>query len=168
MKKKSILISAVVLVIALCSCSTMYIKPTIETVLYRQQIPGPAAVLFKAAQYIVPALGYKIDGSDPEAGTITTAPALMTVGQGDCDCGSSLGLPVIKSRGTKVKVSFILGVSSNELTIRSEITPVLDDLMSTLGAAANIVCVSKGGLEKAFAKQFMEKSAGNALRMLFK
>jgi hypothetical protein len=146
----------------------MYVKPSIEAVLFRQQIPGPAAVLFKAAQYIVPALGYKIEGSDPAAGTITTAPVEMTLGQGDCDCGTNLGLPVITSRGTKVKVSFILGVSSNELTVRSEIEPVLDDLMSTLGAAANIMCVSKGGIEKAFAKKFADDMAKNALKMLFK
>lgn len=175
---RKIFAAAVVVVfiaVLFCSCATTYIKPTIETVLYRQQIPGSAAILFKTVQYVLPLMKYKIEGSDPEAGTITTAPVEMTVGQGDCDCGSNLGLPVIKSRGTKVNVSFILGVTSNELTVRAEIVPVMDDLLSTLGAAANVVCVSKGGLEKAFAKKFMENmadkagnAAGDVLKMLFK
>lgn len=168
MKKKSAVILAFVLAVAFCSCASMYIKPSIQAVLFRQQIPGNAAILFKAAQYIVPVLGYKIEGSDPAAGTITTAPVEMTLGQGDCDCGSSLGLPIIKSRGTKVKVYFILGVSNNELTVRAEIVPILDDLMSTLGAAANIVCVSTGKLEETLAKNFLNKMKTNALQMLFK
>jgi hypothetical protein len=168
MKKKKAVLLAVVLAVFLCSCASMYVRPTIETVLYRQQIPGTAAIVFKTAQYVLPLMKYKIEGSDPEAGTITTSPVEMTLGQGDCDCGSNLGLPVIKSRGTKVNVSFILGVTSNELTVRAEIVPVLDDLMSTLGSVANIVCVSKGGLEKAFAKKFVDNMAGNVLKMLFK
>lgn len=175
MKKKKTLVLIAALAALLCSCASTYIRPSIETVLYRQKIPGGASVLFKTVQYVLPLMKYKIEGSDPEAGTITTAPVEMTVGQGDCDCGSNLGLPIIKSRGTKVNISFILGVTDNEMTIRAEIVPVLDDLMSTLGAAANVVCVSKGGLEKAFAKKFMDNAAakagnaaGDVLKKLFK
>ncbi len=146
----------------------MYIRPTIQAELYRQEIPGTAAIIFKAAQYVIPALGYRIDGSDPKAGTITTSAVEMTLGQGDCDCGTAMGLPVIKSKGTKAKVYFILGVSNNELTIKAEIVPELDELTSVLGSAANIVCVSKGGLEKAFAREFTQKAAGNIIKGLFK
>lgn len=168
MKKKILVIAGVLLGVVLCSCASMYIKPAIQATLFRQQVPGNAVILFKAAQYIIPALGYKIEGSDPEAGTITTAPVEITLGQGDCDCGTNLGLPVVKSRGTKGKVYFIVGVSNNELTVRAEIVPVLDDLMSTLGAAANIVCVSTGSLEKTLAKNFVNKMGANALKLLFK
>ena len=131
-------------------------------------MPGPAGVLFKAAQYIIPALGYRIDSSDPAAGTITTAPVSVNLQSDDCDCGSNLGLPIIKSSGTRGKVYFVVGVSNNELTVRAEIVPELTDLMSSLGMVGNIVCVSKGGLEKALARNFVNKMAGSAVKMLFK
>ena len=168
MKKNTAIFFVLLFAAVLCSCASMYIKPTIQAELFRQKVPGPAAVLFKAAQYIIPALGYKIDGSDPRSGTFTTAPVEMTLDQNSCDCGSNLGLPVIKSKGTKGKVYFIIGVLDNELTVRAEIVPELTDLLSTLGTAANIVCVSKGGLEKTFAKNFLNKMGESALQMLFK
>ncbi len=167
MRKKT-LMAALLAVIILSSCASLYIKPAIQATLYKQQVPGNAAVIFKAALYILPALGYKIEGSSQKDGSITTSPVEITVDPSTCDCGSSLGLPVIKSKGTKAKVYFIIGVSNNELTVKAEIEPVMDDLMSAIGAAANIVCVSKGKLEDTLAKNFIGKMKTNVLQMLFK
>jgi hypothetical protein len=169
MKKTSVLILAALCgSIILMSCSSMYLKPTIQATLYHQKVPGNASMLFKAAQYVIPALGYKIEGNNMQEGTITTAPIEMKLDPGSCDCGSSMGLPIIKSSGTKAKVYFVIAVSDSELTIKAEIVPELGDLMSTLGTAANIACVSKGRLEETLARDFLKKMKASAMQMIFK
>jgi hypothetical protein len=168
MKDKKVIVLILFVLILFASCASMYTRPSIETVLFRQKIPGNAAILFKAAQKVLPVMGYKMQGSDPSAGTITTAPIEMKVDPTDCDCGTAMGIPVIKSGGTKVKAIFVLAVSDNELTIRSEITPELDDVMSTLAAAGlTVACASKGRLEEALASQFVETMKKKAVNLLF-
>ena len=146
----------------------MYLKPTIQPTLYRQDVPGNAGLIFKAALKILPMMGYRIEGSNANDGTITTRPYNVKVDPGDCDCGSSMGLPLIKSEGVKAKVSFILAVSNGELAIKANIEPELTGLMSTLAAAGvTYVCVSKGGLEQMFARKFMNEMKTNVIKMIF-
>ncbi|MBN2754936.1 MAG: hypothetical protein JXR81_08775 [Candidatus Goldbacteria bacterium] len=160
-----------VLVIAsffLTSCASMYIKPQIQPTLFEQQIPGGSDYIFKAALKIMPMLGYNIQGSDAAAGTITTAPVKMSINPEQCDCGSAFGVPLIKSKGVKADVSFILAVSNNKLALKADVVPELSDVMSTLSAAGiTFMCVSKGGLEKTLANQFVEKTKTKALQLLF-
>ncbi|MCX8093033.1 MAG: hypothetical protein N3E50_02550 [Candidatus Goldbacteria bacterium] len=147
----------------------MYVKPSIEATLFRQKIPGNAGIIFKTALKLLPLIGYKIEGSNPDAGTITTNPVDMKITPQDCDCGTAFGLPVIKSEGVNAKVYFILGISDNEMTIKAEIQPELKDLMATLSAAGmTVTCVSKGKLEEMFAKKFMDNIKSKAIQMIFK
>jgi hypothetical protein len=169
MKKNAIIFFILPGMFLLCSCASMYTRPVIQATLYRQQIPGNAALLFKTAQKLLPVMGYKLQGSDPQAGTITTNPVEMKVEPSDCDCGTALGLPVIKSGGTNVKATFILGVSNNELSILAEIVPELDDVMATLESAGmTMACVSTGKLEEALSKNFLETMKIKALQLIFK
>jgi hypothetical protein len=94
-------------------------------------------------------------------------PVELKVDPRSCDCGSAMGLPIIKSQGTKVKVIFILGVTGNEISIRAEIVPELSDLMGTLASGMDIVCVSTGKLEETLAKNFLESMKTKALQLLF-
>ena len=168
MKKYKSVILLLLAVVILSSCSTMYLKPTIQPTLYRQEIPGEAEFLFKVALRILPLMGYRIAGSDPDTGTIKTRPYDMKLNPGDCDCGSAMGLPVIKSEGIKAKVYFILAVSNGELAIKAEIEPELTGMMSTLASAGvTFMCVSKGGLEQAFARKFVNEMKDNALKLIF-
>lgn len=168
MKKSLLVILILGPAFILASCGTMYVRPTVSAVLFRQQIPGNAELLFKTVQKLLPMMGYKLQGSDVQAGTVTTDPMEMKVDPSSCDCGTAMGMPVIKSGGTKVKVVFVMGVSNNELTVRAEITPELDNLMSTLATAGmEVACVSKGKLEETLAKNFLENMKTRALQLIF-
>ena len=75
---------------------------------------------------------------------------------------------MVKSQGVKADVSFILAVTDNKLAIKADVVPELDDIMSTLAAAGiTYTCISKGGLEKVLADQFVEKMKTSALQLLF-
>ena len=168
MKNHRILVTAIAVSLFVVSCSTMYIRPAIEPVIFKQAIPGGASLIFKTALKLLPMLGYKIQGSDPSAGTITTAPYAMKIDPSQCDCGSAMGLPIIKSGGIKAKVYFILAVTDNEMMVKADIQPELDDIMSTLAAAGiTYTCVSKGALEQVFARQFVEGMKAKALQLMF-
>ena len=169
MKNKIIILLPLFFVFVFTSCSSMYVRPTIEPVLYRQEVPGSAELIFKAALRILPMMGYEIEGSNASAGTITTGSMNTTIDPSECDCGSAMGMgPVVKRGGIKAKVYFVLSVSRGELVIRAVIEPQIEDMMATIiGAGAAVTCVSKGGLEKMFARKFMEKMGTNAIRMLF-
>lgn len=161
-----ILFCSVILIF--CSCASMYIKPVIEPVLYKQKLPGGSGLIFKAALKALPMMGYKIDGSDANAGTIRTKSVEMKIDPSQCDCGSTMGLPLIDSGGIKANVYFILAVTDNELAVKADIQPVVTDIMSTLAAAGiTYSCVSKGNLEETFAKQFVEKMKTKALQLIF-
>ncbi|MBP7792549.1 MAG: hypothetical protein KA120_05745 [Candidatus Goldbacteria bacterium] len=152
----------------LVSCTSMYVKPTIETTLFRQKVPGSAEMIFKTSLKLLPLIGYKIEGSDADAGTITTNPVEMKISPQDCDCGKAFGLPIVKNEGINAKVYFVLGVSDNEITIRADVEPEIRDLMATLTAAGmTVTCVSKGNLEQVFAKKFMDNMKTKALQMIF-
>ncbi len=156
-------------ILFLISCASMYVKPTIEATLFKQKVPGNAGIIFKTALKLLPLIGYKIEGSNADEGTISTNPVAMKITPQDCDCGTAFGLPVIKSEGVNAKVYFILGVSDNEMTIRANIEPELKDLMATLAAAGiTVTCISKGNLEELFAKKFMDNLKTKALQMIFK
>ncbi|HNZ29842.1 MAG TPA: hypothetical protein PLB12_00870 [Candidatus Goldiibacteriota bacterium] len=162
----------VLLLLAVCvflpSCASMYIKPQIQPVLFEQQVPGGSDIIFKAALKVLPMLGYNLQGSDASAGTITTAPMKLSINPEQCDCGTAMGLPLVKSEGVKADVSFILAVTDNKLAIKADVVPELDDIMSTLAAAGvTYTCISKGGLEKVLADQFVEKMKTSALQLLF-
>lgn len=165
MKKISILLLVCLFFI---SCASMYVKPQIQPVLYERQVPGGSDLIFKAALKILPMLGYNLQGSDASAGTITTAPMKLSINPEQCDCGVAMGLPLVKNEGVKADVSFILAVTDNKLAIKADIAPELDDIMSTLAAAGiTYTCVSKGGLEKMLADQFVEKMKTKAMQLLF-
>jgi hypothetical protein len=166
MKKRQLIILALILVFVLSSCAGAYIRPTVTATLFRQQIPG-VSFLFKIVLKLLPMMGYHIETSDAQTGTITTAPVEIKVDPRSCDCGNAMGIPIIKSQGTKVKVTFILGVAGNELSIRAEIVPELSDLMGTLAAGLDIVCVSTGRLEETLAKNFLESMKTKALQLIF-
>ncbi len=169
MKRKIIVFTGLITAFfILGSCSSAYIKPTIPVTLYRQSVPGNAVMLMKATQKILPMLGYKIDSSDEQAGTLTTVPVEMNLGPESCDCGTAMGMPVIKNEGTKVKVTFVLGVTDNEINIRADIVPELSDTMAILATSMNLVCVSKGKLEEQLAKNFLSTMKEKALQLLLK
>jgi hypothetical protein len=147
----------------------MYVRPSIEATIFKQKIPGNTGVIFKAALKLLPLIGYRIQGSNPEEGTITTNPIDMRITPQDCDCGKAFGLPVIQSEGVNAKVYFILGISDNEMTIKADIEPELKDLMATLASAGmTVTCISKGRLEEIFAKKFMDNIKTKAIQMIFK
>jgi len=147
----------------------MYTKPTVEATLFRQKVPGNAGIIFKAALKLLPLIGYKIEGSNAEEGTITTDTVTMKITPQDCDCGTAFGLPVIKNEGVNAKVYFVLGISDNEMTIKADIEPELKDLMATLAAGGmTVTCISKGNLEELFAKKFVDNLKTKALQMIFK
>lgn len=162
------IVGLMIVSVFLTSCASMYIKPQIQPTLFEQQIPGGSDYIFKAALKILPMLGYNVQGADAQAGTITTAPMKMSINPEQCDCGSALGVPLIKSDGVKADVSFILIVSDNKLALKADVVPELNDVMSTLASAGiTFMCVSKGGLEKKLAGQFVEKTKTKALQLLF-
>jgi|DewCreStandDraft_4_1066084.scaffolds.fasta_scaffold13542_3 hypothetical protein len=169
LKSKKTIIVISFLILFFISCASLYVKPTIEATLFRQELPGNAGIIFKTALKLLPLIGYKIEGSNPDSGTITTKPVEMKISPQDCDCGNAFGLPVIKNEGTNAKVYFILGISDNEMTVKADIEPELKDLMATLAAAGfTVTCVSKGKLEEVFAKKFVENIKTKALQMIFK
>jgi hypothetical protein len=147
----------------------MYLKPSIEPVIFRAKVPGQAVLIFKAAIKLLPMMGYRIEGSDPAAGTVRTSAVEMKIEPSQCDCGSSMGMPLVKSGGMKARVYFIMQASNNEIAVKADIQPELDDVMSTLQAAGvSFMCVSKGGLEKMFADRFVENMRTKALQLIFK
>lgn len=165
MKKISILLFAALL---FSSCSTMYVKPSIQPVIFTQKIPLAASLAFSSAAKVLPALGYKIGGMDSAGKTITTKPSEVTIKPEDCDCGEILGIPVVKSGGIKASVYFILQVSGDELSLKADITPEMTGALSTLTAAGfTAACVSKGGLEKVLAKQLLQKMGTKLLQLPF-
>ena len=168
MKKYRMFFILLPLVMVLFSCSTMYVKPTIEPTLYRHEVPGNAELIFKAALKVLPMMGYRIKGADADTGSIRTETFDVTVDPGDCDCGRAMGAPLIKSKGVKAKVHFIIIVSNGEIAVKSVIEPELTGVMSTLAAAGvNFTCVSKGGLERMFVNKLVDNMKKNALRMIF-
>ena len=155
--KKIISIALFTSLFLIASCSTGgYLRPAISQQLYKQQVPGDAVVIFNLAKMILPAVGYGVLSSDAQSKYISTKPVQMTIDSGDCDCGTVMGLPVIKSKPVKADVTFNIGVASNELTISADIVPDLSDGgLGILLAGANVACVSKGKLEETLAKSMV-------------
>lgn len=164
--KKITAITIMLLVFAATSCTTAgYIRPTISQELYKQQVPGDAAVIFNLAKAVLPAMGHNVMSSDLNSRYISTKPMQVTIDSSDCDCGTAMGLPIISSKPVKAEVKFNIGVASNELTISADITPDLSDGgLGILLAGANVVCVSKGKLEETLAKS-MVKSMKDKLKI---
>ncbi|MCE5299513.1 MAG: hypothetical protein LLG37_01395 [Spirochaetia bacterium] len=151
---KKLFMFVIVPLLLLASCSSMYIKPTIETVIYKQEVPGNTAFLFQVVKAALPLAGYKV--ADSSIDKIMTDPVEVTLDPGMCDCGTTmLGLPIIKTAGTKAQVRFGIGVETNRMTITAEIKPVLDDELSLLLQGIQIACVSTGKLEETLAKKLL-------------
>lgn len=167
--KRPKLLFLIFIILFFISCASMYTKPAIETTLFRQKVPGNTEIIFKTALKLLPIIGYKIEGSNADVGTITTKMVNIKITPDDCDCGTAFGLPVIKSEGVNAKVYFVLGIIDNEMTIKANIEPELKDLMATLAVAGmTVTCVSKGKLEELFAKKFMDNIKSKALQIIFK
>ncbi len=155
--KKITVISLLAAAFLFASCSTAgYLRPAISQQLYKQQVPGDAVVIFNLAKVVLPAAGYSVLSSDSKSKYISTKPMQITIDSSDCDCGTAMGLPIIRSKPVKADVTFNIGVASNELTISADITPDLSDGgLGVLLAGANVMCVSKGKLEETLAKSMV-------------
>jgi hypothetical protein len=134
----------------------MYISPSVKAQVYRRNIPGNSALIFKLVQRLLPSVGYKIASVDPATGMITTIPVEMTVDADACDCGSAMGLPVVKTGGIKVRVYFEIGLQGNEMVINAVITPEFSSTFAALYAGMNIQCISKGNIEEQLAKNILK------------
>ena len=138
------------------SCASTYIGPTITKQVYRHEIPGNGVLIFKLMQRLLPMAGHAILSSDPGSGMITTAPVEMVLDPDNCDCGTAMGLPVVKQGGIRMKVSFEVGVKGSEMIVNAIVTPDLSGALGVLYSGLDIVCVSKGKLEEQLAKNLFK------------
>ena len=153
---KRITVVFFILLIVFASCASMYIKPSITTQVYRQSVPGDAVLIFKLVQRLLPISGYKIASVDAATGMITTVPVEMTVDPDACDCGTALGLPVVKSEGIKVNVTFDVGIKGGEMIVNAVIVPEFSSTMAAIYAGMNIQCISKGKIEELLARNVLK------------
>ena len=157
MNKKIVFLAAVVSCALLGSCASMYISPSVTKQIYRKTVHGNAVLVFKLMQRLLPMTGYNIASSDAASGTITTAPVEMSLDADSCDCGSAMGLPVVKTGEIKFRVSFEVALSGNEMIVNAVITPELSSTLAALYAGMNIQCVSKGKLEEQMADKILRQ-----------
>lgn len=139
------------------SCASSYIKPSITTQVYRHKVQVNTEFIFKLVQRLLPMAGYNVLNSDDASGMITTAPVEMTLDPDNCDCGRAMGQPVVKSGGIKVRVSFEVGIRGKEIIVNAVIAPDLSGVLGVLYSGIDIVCISKGMIEKQLVKNILKK-----------
>lgn len=130
----------------LSACATTYSAPAMIAPRVSAPVQVKPVEALRVSKRVLAGEGFQINDSDPEAGTLITAPKNFRVTTKEADCGSTMGINYLLDSRTTTRVSYSVIVDDGRLQVTAYVLGEYKpgDVMQDI----TLTCVSKGELDR--------------------
>lgn len=141
----------------LISCASTYRAPSATSPKIDESVSGTKEELFESALRVLTNEGFAIAYRSDDAGDIITAEKTMEFDKTIADCGSNMGLPAQLVNKMDIGVTVSLHIDDNMVSASVDISG--EDMRGNENYAADIACVSVGGIERQIIQKIRDRRA---------